>query len=159
MNPRVQAFWCKYLATLGEHHPHRHLTPEVFAFGDTPELADELAALVLAGVKRATASLAIEFSAVGEPLPAPGDVCIVLRGNGLPAAIIERTGVVRVLFGDVDAAFAAREGEDDGSLATWRANHRDYFARVCARLGGAFDDRTPVLCQSFEVIWCEALAR
>ena len=159
MNPRILAFWREYLATLGEHHAHRRLTPEVFAFGDTPQMADELAALVLAGVKRATASLAIEFTAVGEPLPGAGDVCIVLRGDGRPAAVIERTEVEQVLFGEVDAAFAAREGEDDGSLATWRANHQDYFTRVCARLGGAFDERTPVLCQHLEVIWREALVR
>jgi uncharacterized protein YhfF len=153
MNPRVWAFWNAYLATLGASHAHRHLTPEVFAFGDSSEMADELAALVLAGIKRATASLAIEFSAVGDPLPAAGDVCIVLRGDGLPVAVIERTEVAQVPFGEVDAAFAAREGEGDGLLASWRVNHRHYFERVCARLGGAFDDRTPVLCQHFEVIW------
>ena len=153
MNPDVLSFWRVYLATLGDSHAHRLLTPEAFVFGDSPELADELAALVLAGIKRATASLAVEFSAVGDPLPSTGDVCIVLRGDGQPVAVIERTAVAQVPFGEVDAAFAAREGEGDGSLASWRANHERYFERVCARLGGTFDDRTPVLCQHFEVIW------
>ncbi|PYM31010.1 MAG: ASCH domain-containing protein, partial [Candidatus Rokuibacteriota bacterium] len=32
-----------------------------FAFGDSPALAKELAALVLAGHKRATASLPVQF--------------------------------------------------------------------------------------------------
>ncbi|MBP6817171.1 MAG: ASCH domain-containing protein [Burkholderiaceae bacterium] len=153
MNPRVTAYWRDYLASLAGDHAHRLATPEAFAFGDSPDLADELADLVVTGVKRATASLAIEFGSLGEPLPAAGDVCIVLRGDGLPVAIIERTEVLEQPFGTVDAAFAAREGEGDGSLASWRANHRDYFARVCERLGGTFDECTPVLCQRFEVIW------
>ncbi|HPU54020.1 MAG TPA: ASCH domain-containing protein [Burkholderiaceae bacterium] len=132
------------------------LAPEVFGFGDSAELADQLADLVLAGVKRATTSLAIEFTAVGDRLPSAGDVCIVLRGNGLPVAVIERIAVVERPFGEVDEAFAAIEGEGDGSLASWRADHCAYFRRVCARHGGRFDEHTSVLCQRFEVIWRDA---
>lgn len=159
MNAAVSAFWHGYLGTLADGHPHRALAPEIFAFGDSAELADELADRVLAGVKRATASLAVEFSAAGDPLPAAGDVCIVLRGDGRPMAIIERIAVAQRPFSAVDAAFAAREGEGDGSLAWWRDAHRAYFGRVCDRLGGVFDEQTPVLCQSFEVIWRSEAAR
>lgn len=153
MNAHVRAFWQGYLATLAEGHPHRAVAPEVFPFGDSEALADELADLVLAGVKRATTSLAVEFLAVGDPLPSAGDVCIVLGGNGQPVVIIERIEVVQRPFDAVDARYAACEGEGDGSLTSWRAGHRAYFQRTCKRLGGEFNDRTPVLCQRFEVIW------
>jgi uncharacterized protein YhfF len=81
-----------------------------------------------------------------------GDLGIIVRGDGAPVAIIERTRVTVVRFGDVDAEFAATEGEGDGSLEYWRDAHANYFNQVCARLGGTFDERTPILCQVFRVI-------
>lgn len=153
-----EAFWQAYLATLPCDHPHRARRPDAFGFGDTAELADELAALVLAGVKRATTSLAVEFTSLGEPLPEVGDVSLVLFGSGAPAAIIERTHVERVPFCRVDARYAALEGEGDGSLASWRLGHTEYFQGVCARLGGKLEDDTLVLCQAFRVLWPTHLA-
>src|SRR5262249_36373415 len=86
-------------------------------------------------------------------LPRPGDLSIVLSGNGAPVAIIELTAVEHVPFREVTSAFAADEGEGDGTLAWWRAAHKSYFGRVAAKLGGGFDEATPVLCQRFRVLW------
>jgi len=148
-------FWDEYLANLAPDHPHRAVSPDAFAFGDSAGLADELAELVLRGRKRATASLAVEFSSLNEALPKIGDVSIILQGDRKPVAIIERTDVKSVAFESVDDAFAATEGEGDGNLAYWRAAHTEYFARVCARLDSKFDARTQVLCQTFKVVWPE----
>lgn len=147
------AAWHEYVSQLSPDHPHRHAKPDAFAFGDEPHLADELAGLVLAGRKRATTSLAIEFTSLNEALPRVGDVSIILRGDGTPVAIIERTQVTTLPFDAVDAVFAEIEGEGDGSLAYWREAHTDYFTGVCARLGGHFDAYTHVLCQVFQVVW------
>jgi len=149
----AEDFWQCYLTTLPTKHPHRHARPDVFAFGDSPALADELAALVKIGRKQATAGLPIEFTAEGVPLPVPGDVSIVTRADGQPVAIIELTEVRHVPFHAVDAAFAADEGEGDRTLAWWRTAHRDYFRRVSAKLGGEFDENTPVICQRFQLVW------
>lgn len=149
----VQAYWQHYLRSLPVAHRHHGVSADAFAFGGGGELADELAVLVLDGRKRATTSLPIEFSASGEPLPQVGSVSIILDRRLRPVAIIERTRVDKVPFGEVDAAFAATEGEGDGSLAWWRAAHRRYFGDVCRRLGGHFDDGTPVLCQTFVLVW------
>ena len=146
-------FWRRYLGTLPDGHPHHHAMPDEFAFGDSPSLADELAGLVVAGRKRATASLPVEFASLGLPLPKYGDVSIVTRADGVPVAIIELVDVRQVPFLDVDAAFAAAEGEGDGTLASWRAAHRRYFGRVCARQGGEFRETTPVICQRFRLAW------
>jgi uncharacterized protein YhfF len=144
--------WQDYLHRLPVEHVHRQVKPDAFAFGDGA-LADELAQLVIAGKKRATASLAIEYTACGESLPKVGDISIILRGDGVPVAIIERTEVKIVPFQDVDADFAATEGEGDGSLASWREAHVQYFNTVCERLGGVFNETTPVICQVFRVVW------
>ena len=147
------ASWHAYLSQLSPDHPHRQVKPDAFGFGGTPDLADELAGLVLAGHKRATTSLAMEFTSLNEPLPHTGDVSIILRGDGIPVAIIERTQVTTLEFDAVEATFAALEGEGDGSLAYWREAHIEYFTGVCARLGGHFDGQTPVICQAFLVVW------
>jgi uncharacterized protein YhfF len=144
--------WLEYLSHVPADHPHRAATPDAFAFGGG-DIADELADLVLRGTKKATTSLPIEFTSLGEPLPEVGSVSIVLRASGAPFAIIERTEVKTIPFDEVDAAYAATEGEGDGSLAHWQRAHREYFESVRERLGGLFDERTPVICQVFRVVW------
>jgi uncharacterized protein YhfF len=138
---------------LPAEHPHRTTRVTAFSFGDSAALADELAALVAAGRKRATASLPIQFDSEGEPLPVAGDVSIVTRSDGTPVAIIETTDVALVAFGAVDAEFAAAEGEGDGSLAFWRAAHTEFFGRVHSRLGGRVDEASLVVCERFRVLY------
>jgi uncharacterized protein YhfF len=46
-------------------------------FGDSPELADELAALIRSGRKRATAAMIAEFEHEGEPLSTIGRFSVV----------------------------------------------------------------------------------
>jgi uncharacterized protein YhfF len=96
----------------------------------------------------------VEFTSVKEPLPRTGDVSIILCGDGNPLAIIECTDLKTVPFQSVDAAFAAMEGEGDKSLTYWRDVHAEYFTRVCDRLGGTFAASTPVLCQTFRLLYC-----
>jgi uncharacterized protein YhfF len=81
-----------------------------------------------------------------------------MRGDGTPVGIIETTDVRLVPFGEVDAGFAATEGEGDGSLAYWREAHTDFFGRVVARLGGRLDDASVVLCERFRLL-CRADGR
>ncbi len=147
------AFWRSYVAQLPAGHPHHLAKPDAFGFGGEPDLANELAALVLAGTKRATTSLPVEFTSLNEPLPTVGGLSIIVRGDGIPVAIIERTHVTKLPFDAVDADFATIEGEGDGSLAYWRGVHTHYFTGVCARLGGTFDGQSLVICQVFRVAW------
>lgn len=150
---RCKACWAEFVASLASGDPRIQAKPDAFGFGGEGQIADELAALVLAGKKRATASLPVEYTSLGEELPRAGDLSIVLDGSGSPVAIIERTSVNVVPFQEVTAEFAAVEGEGDGSLAYWREAHAGYFGQVCERLGGALEATTPVLCQCFRVVW------
>lgn len=56
-------------------------------------------------------------------------------------------------FSQVDADFAATEGEGDGSLTFWREAHRAFFTRECARLGRTFTEQMPVVCERFERVY------
>jgi len=81
-SPDVHAFWADFLAMAGGDASARFY--ESFHFGDSEMLADELAALVLVGAKRATASLLWSFEVDGKPLPKPGDLSCGLTGPSLP---------------------------------------------------------------------------
>ncbi|HET8932871.1 MAG TPA: ASCH domain-containing protein [Polyangiales bacterium] len=149
-------FWQAYCASLPSEHAHRlRLSrPEAFGFcAEHPELVEELAQLVVSGRKRATTSLAIEHTILGEELPKPGDLSIVVGRDGSPSALIELTHVENVPFDKVDAEYAAIEGEGDATLETWRRDHIWYFTELSKRLGVEFDGTTPVVCQIFQMVW------
>ncbi len=124
-----------------------------FAFGDSSELADELAELVVNGPKRATAGLAVEFDHDGERPPAPGQLWIVLDGQGMPKCIIRTVEVRKGPLSSVDASFAWDEGEDDRTLAAWQKAHERYFRRRCNDLGVPFSADLETVFERFELVW------
>lgn len=125
------------------------LRPPAWAFGATPEQADALLDLVLAGRKTATASALADYEAESEAIPEVGALGVVLDGRGRPRALVETTRVRVMPFDEVDAGHARAEGEGDGSLDAWRAVHRRFFAEHS--LGG-FDPKMPVVLERFRVL-------
>jgi len=128
------------------------LPPPVWAFGATPEQADELLALVLEGTKTATASARWEYEAEGEELPRPGDLSIILDGAGRPRALVRTTAVEVVPFREVGEEHARAEGEGDLSLAYWREVHERFFTATLEEAGRSFDDAMPVVCENLELL-------
>ncbi|WP_396048481.1 ASCH domain-containing protein [Cellulomonas sp. P22] len=128
--------------------------PQAWSFGDSPRLADELLAHVLDGEKRACSTAVWELEHAGEPMPAVGELSILLDGAGHPRGLI-RTTVVRIAaFEDVDAAFAAAEGEDDRTLESWRREHEKYWRRVAETTGGPeFTPDMPLVLEEFELLY------
>jgi len=126
---------------------------EAFYFCDNKKDADELAALVLCGKKRATASNYIIYEHGNESIPKPGDLSIVTDFEGSPLCVIETIEVEVVAFKDVSPEFAAREGEGDSSLEYWKDAHRRFFSRELEEIGRTFNEDIPVVCESFNVIY------
>ncbi|WP_271010452.1 ASCH domain-containing protein [Paucibacter sp. B51] len=158
MNPRIpahlQEFWQAYAAHRGgQEGLDDERFYEVCQFGDTPELVDELAQLVLAGRKRATADAVWFYEASGLGLPRPGLLSIVTNSQDRALCIIETLQVDLTPFEQVTAEFAATEGEGDGSLAFWRRAHREYFTRECERAGRVFSEDLLIACERFRVVW------
>ena len=118
-------------------------TPDAFAFGDSPELADELLALVLEGKKTATCWAVKD----GDKGAAVGVRWIVKDGGGRHRAVLETVELTRRRFPDVDAGFAHDEGEGDRSLAYWRQAHQDYFTRR-----GEFSPNMELFCERFRLV-------
>ena len=122
------------------------------AYGDSPELSRSLIDLIIAGRKRAGTALLWSFEHEGEPLPEVGDIEIVLDHAGKPVLVTRLVRVEVRPFDEVDAEYAAIEGEGDGSLGYWRAVHEDAFARECASIGRVPDPAMPVVCTVFELV-------
>jgi uncharacterized protein YhfF len=121
-------------------------------YGDSPELSRELIALIVAGRKRAGTGLLWAYEQEGEALPEAGAIEVVLDHEGEPVVITRLTSVEVVPFGEVGEAYAAIEGEGDGSLAYWREGHWAFFSRACARMGRVPSEEMPVVCGVFEVL-------
>lgn len=146
------ALWEAYRAA----HPDRATDPEppsVEVFGDHPELTDELLDLVLAGTKRATASLVAEFAAEEQPLPRIGSHWIACDSTGRPRVILRSTELRLATFDDVDERFAHDEGEGDRTLESWRDGHRRYWQRTTPALGFEWTEQLEILLERFEVAW------
>ncbi|WP_291206425.1 ASCH domain-containing protein [Hyphomonas sp.] len=113
-----------------------------FRFGDSPELADRLAALVVAGVKTATCSAAVHgFEAeIGEQQ-------VVLSGEGRPVAVIETLSLDVIALETVTPAQAAQEGEGDLSHAYWLDVHKAYFQRE-----GTYAPGMKVIFETFRLV-------
>lgn len=118
-----------------------------FCFGDSPEMADELLALVIAGKKTATCGAVRDYGAESEPMPEVGRRDVVLDGRGRRAAVIETVEVTIKRFDEVDEAFARAEGEGDLSYDYWRDEHQAYFER-----NGGFSPEVDVVCERFRLI-------
>ena len=155
--PSIHAFWSAFASTIGEDPSERFY--EASYFGDSAALADELAALVVAGRKRATAGLLWAYEAEGKRLPKPGDLSVVTLFSGKPVCVIETSSIRIVPFFLVDADFAATEGEGDGSLAYWQRAHTAFFGRECERLGREFTPNAPVVCERFALVYRDPSAK
>ena len=81
--------------------------------GTAPRVATELADLVAAGTKRATASLLRDYADGREPLPRVGDFVVVVDGADAPRFIWRTTEIEIKPLIAVDDRFAFDEGEGD----------------------------------------------
>lgn len=148
---RCSDFWAEFCASVGGDVEGRYY--ETFHFGDNESSANKLARLVLAGTKRATASLVWAYEAEKRPPPKAGDLSVVTDWDGNPLCVMETKAVAIAPFDKVGEEFAATEGEGDRSLRYWREVHWACFGRECKGLGRQPSPDMPVVCETFEVIY------
>ena len=148
--PRTDAFWRAYAEATDASGSY-----DVVAFGDSPAMATELANLVLAGTKRATAGLARDFGdgPGQEPTPVVGGCVVLVDGTGEPRAVWRTTEVRVGPLDSVDESFAWDEGEGERTRDDWLAMHRRYLARQAERDGFAFHDGIETVFERFRIVW------
>ncbi len=148
----VEEMWAEFVAG-GGAGAGIDAANRVVEFGDSPELIEQLAALVVAGPKRATTSLARWYREGGEAMPMVGGFGVVVGGDGTARCVVRTVRVEVIPFSRVGEEFAFVEGEGDRTLVWWRAAHRRFFEREAAREGFAFDDEHDVVLERFELVW------
>ena len=149
----VKLYWQKFLSTLPPKSPYHAKTYIAEGWGDSPEMADELGALIAQGTKTGTCSALWEWEAEGNPIPEVGLITIALDGHGEPLCIVETVEISIRKYNEVDADFARAEGEGDLSLEYWRAAHKRFFTRVLSKFGREFSEEMPLVCERFRVIY------
>lgn len=151
VSQRAAEFWaefCNSTSDVALDEPY-----QVWYFGHTPELAEELANLVLEGRKTATASLAETNLRKPDEAPIDNGYSVVIDYYGEPRCVLQTTEMRHVPFKDVDPVFAADEGEGDLSLEYWRRVHRECFTLEAERLGFNFDENSIVCCERFRLLY------
>jgi uncharacterized protein YhfF len=147
----IRDFWQNFCLHSPETNPG---TPfQVWHFGNTPEMEEELRNLVLEGKKTATASVPAEFEKNPEDTPVVHGYSVVTDFNGNPKYVVQTTEVRIVPFNEVNAEFAFDEGEGDQSLDYWREVHWDYFSKIYTELGKEPSLEMPVICERFRLLY------
>ena len=126
---------------------------EAWSFGNDARTADELAELVVKGLKFGTASLYDDYvyeNALDE-LPKPEEYSVILDGNDEAVCVIRDYDVCIRPFKEVPPSHAYAEGEGDRSLEYWRKVHRDFFEKCSEESGIPFNEDSLVVCELFSV--------
>lgn len=117
-----------------------------WAFGDSPEMADELSDLVCRGLKTASCGSLASFREDPDA-PRPGSTNIILNGQGVPVCVIRTISTRLLRFSEATEALAIKEGEGDLSLEYWRQEHKAFFTRE-----GTYSDDMEIVAEEFEVV-------
>ena len=147
----VEQFWQEFL----DARPRvpRDTPFQTWYFGNSDEMARDLARLVITGQKMASASLVAVNEIKPDEAPIIGGYSVVTYFDGSPACVIRTLEVCEMPFNQVDERFAADEGEGDLSLASWRDAHRKYFLKETAELGVEFTEDSIVCCERFVCLY------
>lgn len=126
---------------------------QAWYFGDSPQLAHELADLVVNGPKRATAGDTELYEKHPEAAAVPDGYSVVTEFDGTPRAVIRTTWLDTRPLNEVDAQFAWDEGEGDRTLPDWLDGHTRYFTRSRAEEGRTFSPTMRVTLERFELLY------
>ena len=146
----IKTFWQEF-CEISKMNPE---TPyQVWFFGNSSEMARELAKLVISGKKIATASLVAVNELKPEIAPIDSGYSVVTDFEGNPMCVIQTTEIRHLPFDEVDAKFAFDEGEGDQTLEYWREVHWRYFTKEVVELGIEFNEESLVCCERFKLLY------
>ncbi|MDX7998483.1 ASCH domain-containing protein [Xenorhabdus sp. Reich] len=98
-----------------------------WVFGDSPEMNDELAELVVKGVKTATTCSFDSYCTYGPEIISSHNVVFDSQDN--PICVIRIMTMHLMKFSEMTEELAWKEGEGDRSLHNWQLDHQSFFTR------------------------------
>lgn len=153
MDQKSTEYLQKYLDTLPEEEREKYNSFSSDYFCGDEKNANICSDLIRKGIKTATCSMKYWYDAEGEQMPTVGHLQVVTDWSGEPTSIIEVTSVEERKFCDVDAEFAAAEGEGDQSLDWWREAHWNYFSNECKDAGIEPTEEMMLVLERFKVVY------
>ncbi|MCB2294665.1 ASCH domain-containing protein [Clostridium algoriphilum] len=131
----------------------KNKTYDAWSFGGDTSIANELAKLVVNGIKTGTASAYQLYELENSPLPPIGSLNIILDSDNNAICITETIKVYTCPFWEVSESHAFKEGEGDCSIAYWRTVHKDFFSRQLKVYDLNFDENMLIVCEEFKVVF------
>lgn len=145
---KPEEMWSRFCSENGID-PATHY--EAWQFGGAP---DNLAALVMLGIKYATASLYDLYEVEDEePMPQEGDYSVILDSKDEAVCVIQTIQLDVIPFDEVGEDQARGEGEGDKSLSYWRKVHDWFFREQAKEYGVEFHAKSRVLCEKFKLCY------
>jgi uncharacterized protein YhfF len=128
-------------------------TYDTWCFGGDTSIANELAKLVVNGIKTATASAYQLYELENSQLPPIGGLNIILDSDNNAVCITETTKVYTCPFLEVSEGHAFKEGEGDCSIAYWRKVHKEFFSKELKVYDLNFYENMLIVCEEFKVVF------
>ncbi|WP_207694784.1 hypothetical protein DOK67_0000711 [Enterococcus sp. DIV0212c] len=151
MNQSAIDLWSQFKNEYSITHDHY----EVWAFGNSPKMADELLAHVLKREKTGTSSLHLlyKLGLEDEQIPEVGSYSVLLDGADQAQAII-CTKVVDILpYSQISDVHAYLEGEGDRTLSYWRRVHQPFFEQALEEYELTFSEDLLIVYEVFELVF------
>ena len=117
------------------------------------DITDDLIGLYKLGKKHAGSSIIEDFESAGDPLPAVGDLWILLNSKKIPVMILKTIKTEIHKFKDVPERIAIAEGEGDLSLEYWRKTHSDLYSPYLKEWGVEDLSDASVITEFFEIVY------
>lgn len=146
---KIEEYWAKFC---NEKNLPNDTKYEAWSFGNTKELADDLAELVNKNIKTATTS-AYELYQSEDHIPQVGEYNIILNSLEEPVCITQTKVVYILPYNLITPEHAWHEGEGDRSYKYWRDAHDRFFDEEYKSLGKIFYEQAPMLCEVFEKVY------
>ena len=142
MNVNARKYWDEFWQ--GTKQPE---SMDAWQFGYKP---DELAKLVVDGIKTATTSGYIFYELEKASLPMIDHYSIILNSQDNPVAIIRIVDVQIIPMNEVSVEHALAEGE--GDYQSWKEGHEVFFKNELLEIGREFCEDMLVVCEKFELV-------
>lgn len=146
----LDEYWNRFLEETGRDEQERCAGD--FSFDSRGFANDSQIAALLSGNKTAVFSSFPTFSIDGEPLPASGELYLVLDRAENPVCVIELESVDIVPFNEVTFEMAEKEGQDR-NLEEWRERTKENLLEEASVLGFEFTPDIRLVFQTFRIVY------
>lgn len=126
---------------------------EAWAFCGGGPFADELAKLVINGIKFGTASTLDEYiyENAQEQIPKVGDYSVILLDSQEAVCVIRDYDVYQRAFKKVSDFHSYSEGEQERTLEAWRRIHQEAFEPGLEQIEKPLTEDSIIICEKFTV--------